>query len=77
MKKHATELENEVAAKAEHIIEMQNDLVIGMATMVESRDNSTGGHIRRTRDLVRLLVDEMKKDDIITKEWTVPAIPIG
>ena len=66
MKKHGTELENEVAAKAEHIIKMQNDLVIGMATMVESRDNSTGGHIRRTSDLVRLLVEEMKKDESLS-----------
>ena len=32
-----------------------------MATMVEGRDNSTGGHIKRTSDGVRFLVDEMRK----------------
>ena len=37
-----------------------------MATMVEGRDNSTGGHIRRTSDLVRILVDEMKKDESLS-----------
>ena len=63
MKKYESALEKEVAAKTQHIIKMQNDLVVGMATMVESRDNSTGGHIRRTSDLVRLLVEEMKKDE--------------
>ena len=31
-----------------------------MATMVESRDNSTGGHIRRTSEGVRMLIDAMK-----------------
>jgi len=30
-----------------------------MATMVESRDNSTGGHIRRTSEGVRILLGEM------------------
>ncbi|MBO4468179.1 MAG: amino acid permease, partial [Clostridia bacterium] len=62
MKKYETKLENDVAAKTEHIINMQNDLVVGMAAMVESRDNSTGGHIKRTSDVVRILVAEMEKD---------------
>jgi putative two-component system response regulator len=30
--------------------------------MVESRDNSTGGHIKRTSDGMRILVDELKKE---------------
>ena len=63
MRKYEDLLEKEVEAKTQHIIEMQNNLVIGMATMVESRDNSTGGHIKRTSDVVRMLVDEIKKDD--------------
>ncbi|MCR5294270.1 MAG: HD domain-containing protein [Lachnospiraceae bacterium] len=37
-------------------------LVMGMATMVESRDNSTGGHIRRTSMGVRFLVEAMKEE---------------
>lgn len=63
MRKYETGLEQVVAEKTKHIIEMQNDLVIGMAAMVESRDNSTGGHIKRTSDVVRILVEEMKKDE--------------
>ena len=43
-------------------VALQDKLVIGMATMVEGRDNSTGGHIKRTSDIVRLLVEEMMKD---------------
>ena len=57
-----SQLESEVKAKTASVIEMQEKLVLGMATMVEGRDNSTGGHIRRTSDVVRLLVNEMKKD---------------
>ena len=57
------ELEEEVAAKTRRISDMQNKMVLGMATMVESRDNSTGGHIRRTSAVVGILVEEMRKDE--------------
>lgn len=43
-------------------VALQDKLVLGMSTMVEGRDNSTGGHIKRTSNVVRLLVEEMMKD---------------
>lgn len=62
------ELESEVAQKTAHIVEMHDNLILSMATMVESRDNSTGGHIRRTSEGVRLLIEEMRADE--TCEFT-------
>ncbi|MCR5501733.1 MAG: HD domain-containing protein [Lachnospiraceae bacterium] len=56
-------LEAEVTKKTEGIVEMHDRLILGMATMVESRDNSTGGHIKRTSHVVRMLIDEIKKDE--------------
>ena len=44
------------------------EMVTGFATLVENRDNSTGGHIRRTREYVRIILDEMKKDAAYRKE---------
>ncbi len=61
--RYNTDLQNEVAEKTKSILEMHDNLVMGMATMVESRDNSTGGHIKRTSEGVRMLVDEINKDD--------------
>ena len=58
-----SELEEEVGQKTERIIEMHNNLIMSMATMVESRDNSTGGHIKRTSQAVRILIDEIRKDN--------------
>lgn len=55
-----TELKEKVAEKTSHIVEMHDKLILSMATMVESRDNSTGGHIRRTSEVVRILIEEMK-----------------
>ena len=64
-----SELQAEVEEKTEHIVEMHDKLILGMATMVESRDNSTGGHIRRTSEGVRLLVEEMRGDAGLTDEF--------
>ena len=61
-----SELQAEVDKKTAHIVEMHDNLVMSMATMVESRDNSTGGHIRRTSEGVRLLVEEIRKDESCT-----------
>lgn len=57
-----TELKREVSEKTAHIVAMHDNLILSMATMVESRDNSTGGHIRRTSEGVRLLTAEIQAD---------------
>ena len=38
------------------------EMVDGFATMVESRDNNTGGHIKRTRAYVDLILRKMRDD---------------
>ena len=58
--------QNQAAEKARHIVDMQNKLLLGMATMVESRDNSTGGHIRRTSECVKMLIDEIRKNNVFS-----------
>ncbi len=63
MDSYNSELEEQVAAKTDRIVQMHDNLVMSMATMVESRDNSTGGHIRRTSEGVRILIDEIRKGD--------------
>ena len=59
---YKSDLQKEVDAKTKRIVELHDSLILGMATMVESRDNSTGGHIRRTSVAVRILLDEMRDD---------------
>ena len=60
-KNYNEELQKEVAQKTDRIIALNDQLMIGMATMVESRDNSTGGHIRRTSAVVRMLTDAIRE----------------
>ncbi len=57
------DLHRDVEEKTRHIIEMHDNLIMSLAMMVESRDNSTGGHIKRTSEGVRILINEIRKDD--------------
>ena len=63
IKNYNDELSDQVEKKTAHIREMHNRLILGMATMVESRDNSTGGHIRRTSEGVKILLGEMTQEE--------------
>lgn len=45
-------LEKQVDEKTAHIQHIKDMMVLGMAEMVESRDSSTGGHIKRTSAVI-------------------------
>lgn len=57
------DLRQEVEVKTRHIVEMHDNLIMSLAMMVESRDNSTGGHIKRTSQGVRILVEEIVRSN--------------
>ena len=45
--------------KTRNIEDMQSKIVTGMANMIENRDNNTGGHVKRTSDVIRIVIDEI------------------
>ena len=53
--------------------EYHNEAVMSFATLIESRDSSTGGHIKRTSRYVKLIADELLThryyDDVLTKDY--------
>ena len=57
----------------QELSKFHNETVISFAGLVESRDNSTGGHIKRTSRYVKLLAEELRKRgyyrDILTKDY--------
>ena len=59
------DLRLEVEKKTQHIVNMHDNLIMSLAMMVESRDNSTGGHIKRTSEGVRILIDEIVKAGVL------------
>ena len=46
------------------------EMVMGFATLVENRDGSTGGHIRRTTTYVKLLAEELQKRGMYKEQLT-------
>lgn len=58
------ELTKEVEEKTKRIREIQQKTILGMAQMVESRDLSTGGHIKRTSDVVGIFAKKLLQSDL-------------
>ena len=50
-----------------------SEIVTSFATLVESRDSSTGSHVKRTKSYVKILLDEIKTNrlysSIMTKDF--------
>ncbi len=59
MSEYNERLEREVAAKSRKIMRVQDDIIISMASIVENKDNNTGGHIQRTSDTVKVFVEHL------------------
>jgi putative two-component system response regulator len=56
---HTNNLEHLVEAKTEKIMQLQDAILSTVAELVEFRDDNTGGHIDRTQNYLKLLVDKM------------------
>lgn len=64
------DLSQKIDEGTKHIRHIQHMMVLGMADMVENRDNSTGGHIKRTSAVIEIFADKlMKNDDSISEDF--------
>ena len=71
---YSSNLEEVVEDKRKTIFELQNTILRTVAELVESRDNVTGGHIERTQNYLKFLVDAMLDHDVYAEElstWDV------
>lgn len=60
----------EVQKKGEQIAKLQNGLIIVLADMVESRDQCTGDHIKKTAAYTKIIVEQMKREGIYADQMT-------
>lgn len=58
---YTNRLQVDIEEKTEHIQEIQRSVTLGMASVIENRDMNTGGHVKRTSDIIRIYVEELKK----------------
>lgn len=59
-------LQKRVREKSQHITEIQQKIVLGLSEIIENRDSNTGGHVRRTSDIVKILVKTVQDIGKIT-----------
>lgn len=57
-----SELDTSVNEKTNAIENMQNQIIISFANIIEARDGSTGKHVKRTSEYVEALVKELKRN---------------
>ncbi len=80
LKEYQTTLEERVEAQtleiqgqADKMLEIQENAVEGMASLIESRDGNTGEHVRSTKKYVSMILKYMYEnkmhEDIITKKY--------
>lgn len=64
---------NTLMKHVEHLMGMQDNIILGMANLIENRDGDTGEHIKRTSQYVEMLAKKAREaglyTDILTDEY--------
>ncbi len=55
---------NRNALFREQVLQLQHNIIITLADIIENRDENTGGHIRRTAKYVEIIARTLKADDL-------------
>ena len=56
--------------QSETISKLQNGLILVLADMVESRDQCTGDHVRKTAAYTGIIMEQLRKDGVYTDQLT-------
>lgn len=77
LEQYRHKLEEMVKEQSEKITEnarrlgmIQESVIVGMANLIESRDGSTGKHVKNTQRYVRMIADELHKRGLFAGELT-------
>jgi HD-GYP domain-containing protein (c-di-GMP phosphodiesterase class II) len=74
LRKYNDNLEEMVNRKTATIVELKNAVMETMADLVERRDDTTGGHISRTSNYLKIMIDTMLKRGLYreqTASWNI------
>lgn len=63
-------LEQMVEQQLQKITQLQQDIIFSMANLIESRDGTTGEHVKRTSGYVNLLVEKMQEKGLYKEKLT-------
>ncbi len=64
------EQSEKLMSNARRVSKIQESVIVGMANLIESRDGSTGKHVKNTQTYVRMILEELKKRNMFPDELT-------
>ena len=70
MTEDSVQYTKDVQNKNETISQMQNALIVTLADLVESRDENTGQHIKKTAAYVKIILEELKREGVYKEQLT-------
>lgn len=59
IEEYNSNLEKEVNKQTAHILYIKDMMVLRMADMIEDRDSNTGGHVKRTSEVVKIFANKL------------------
>ena len=68
LEERVVEQTQEIKEQTERLVQMQEDVIEGMATLIESRDGDTGEHVMSTKKYVSMIVSYMHQHHIHEEE---------
>jgi len=71
LEEYRKSLERMVAIQLSQITKMQHDVIITMANVIESRDGTTGEHVKRTSAYTMLLAEKMIEKGLYSDELDI------
>ncbi len=71
LEEYRKSLERMVMTQLAQITRMQHDIIVSMANVIESRDGTTGEHVKRTSKYTMLLAEKMIEKGLYAEELTV------
>lgn len=70
LEKMVEEQADKITESARRISAIQDSVIVGMANLIESRDGSTGKHVKNTQIYVKMIADELHKRGLFPDELT-------
>lgn len=70
LEEYKKRLETMVETQLQRITQLQQDVIITMANLIESRDGTTGEHVKNTSHYVDLFIEALVEQEIYKEELT-------
>lgn len=70
LEKMVKEQADRITEDARRISRIQESVIVGMANLIESRDGSTGQHVKNTQRYVRMIAEELYGRSLFPEELT-------